>query len=422
MIRQRSILLFALIILSILALSGQDAVALPFDVEYTNEYISSGAWFWVETTCSEGDVISGYLETHSDTQGLKFFICDPINAALWEEGSVAEVYNLETNMHTLSFSFSAPSAGTWLCFFSNDEGSQGVTVDVGIDINGDNTPSYSTPPYEVAVYGNVLENDEYYYTSAIYNTGTEVTGHFSTFFPTDGVDFFICDESNFALWDSGETADVYSYENNMHQATIDTFTIPTSGRWYFVFSAIGQSDTVTLSFGIDVDDSNAIADSPGIAAIGGAAVAIVVLIAVVFIVCRRRAGAPPSTPVGIRPTTPPDRGPVRVGDKQQVVLGALKSYPRIGMSELAELLDMTEDDVRSITLKLIASGSVSGTFDRHTDEFTSVAAAETGRELKRDSADSLEIPRCPHCFAPLDRTLVPGETVECPNCGTTITG
>jgi len=89
---------------------------------------------------------------------------------------------------------------------------------------------------------------------------------------------------------------------------------------------------------------------------------------------------------------------------------------------LAELLDMTEDDVRSITLKLIASGSVAGTFDRHTDEFTSVAAAETGRELKRDSSDSLEIPRCPNCFAPLDRPLVPGETVECDNCGTTITG
>jgi hypothetical protein len=325
-------------------------------------------------------------------------------------------------MHTLGFSFTAPYAGTWFCVFSNDEGLQGVTVDVGIDINGDNTPSYSTPPYEVTEYSQVLEGDEYHYTSAIYNTGTEISGHFSTFFPTDGVDFFICDESNFALWDSGQTADVYSYENDMHQASIDAFTVPTSGRWYFVFSAIGQSDTVTLSYGIDVDDSNAIADSPGIAAIGGAAVAIVILIAVVFIVCRRRAGAPPSTPVGIRPTTPPYGGPARVGDKHQVVLGALKSYPRVGMSELAELLDMTEDDVRNITLKLIASGSVSGTFDRHTDEFTSVAAAETGRELKRDSADGLEIPRCPNCFAPLDRTLVPGETVECPNCGTTITG
>ena len=422
MIRQRSILLFALIMLSILALSGQDVVALPFDSEYTDQSIGAGEWFYAWNSYLEDDVISGYFETHSDTQGLKFFICDSTNWAIWDGGGVADVYNLETNMHTLGFSFTVPYADTWYCVYSNDEGSQGVTVDIGIDINGDNTPSYSTPPYEVTVYAHVLGNDEYYYTSAIYNTGTVVTGHLSTFFPTDGVDFFICDETNFALWDSGETADVYSYENDMHQATIDTFTIPTSGRWYFVFSAIGQSDTVTLSFGIDIDASNAIPDSPDFMVMGGVAVGIVALIAIIFIVCRKRAGAPPSTPAGIRPTTPPDTGPARVGDKQQIVLGALKSYPRVGVSELAELLDMTEDDVRSITLKLIASGSVSGTFDRHTDEFTSVAAAETGRELKRDSADSLEIPRCPNCFAPLNRTLVPGETVQCPNCGTTITG
>jgi len=418
-IKQRPILLFALIMLSVLALSGQDAAALPFDSEYTNQYIGSGEWFHVWNSYLEDDVISGYFETHSDTQGLKFFICDSTNWVIWDGGGVADVYNLETNMHTLSFTFTVPYADTWHCVYSNDGGSQGVTVDIGIDINDDNTPVYSTPPYEVTGYGHVLEDDEYYYTSAVYNTGTEISGHFSTFFPTDGVDFFICDERNFALWDSGETADVYSYENDMHQADIDAFTIPTSGRWYFVFSAIGQSDTVTLSYGIDIDASNAIADSPDFTVIGGAALA---LIAIIFIVCRRRAGAPPSTPVGIQPTPPPDRRPARVDDRQQVVLGALKSYPRVGMSELAELLDMTEDDVRNITLKLIASGRVSGTFDRHTDEFTSVAAAETGRELKRDSADSLEIPRCPNCFAPLDRALVPGETIECENCGTPITG
>jgi uncharacterized protein (UPF0212 family) len=73
-------------------------------------------------------------------------------------------------------------------------------------------------------------------------------------------------------------------------------------------------------------------------------------------------------------------------------------------------LSSSEVDARNITLKLIASGSVSGTFDRYTDEFTSVAAAETGKELKRDSTDSLEIPRCPNCFAPLDCALVPGKS------------
>ncbi|NHI84125.1 MAG: hypothetical protein EAX81_07465 [Candidatus Thorarchaeota archaeon] len=56
-------------------------------------------------------------------------------------------------------------------------------------------------------------------------------------------------------------------------------------------------------------------------------------------------------------------------ESKELVLGALKSYPRMRMKELSKLLDMPAEKVCRITLRLIATGSVVDAFDRAMDEF-----------------------------------------------------
>jgi len=92
------------------------------------------------------------------------------------------------------------------------------------------------------------------------------------------------------------------------------------------------------------------------------------------------------------------------------------------MSELGNILGLPESQVRRTTLKLIGAGAIRGTFDKNTDEFTSLAATSVGREMREDYMDAFELPKCPNCGAQLAKTLVAGETFQCESCGSHITG
>lgn len=298
-------LLFCVALFTIVAFQAQPAEALPFDNEYTNQAIPASNWYKVFDTMTTGDEITGYFETHADTQGLDFFICDAANLALWEGGFSADVYELETDMHTLGFTFTVPHSDVWTCVFSNYDGSTTVTVDIGVDLNGDNIPYYAPSSYSETGYGIVLENEEHYFVSDTFIEGTEIDGHFSTFFSTDGLDFFICDQDNYAQWDLGNTATGYSIETDMHQSSIDLFTIPTTGVWYIVFYAADEVDTVTFSFGIDIDTSGTIDTTSGssgevttgsLSAIG--AIAAILILLILCCVCRSKKkgdSGPPTT-------------------------------------------------------------------------------------------------------------------------------
>ncbi|MDF1539766.1 MAG: zinc ribbon domain-containing protein [Candidatus Thorarchaeota archaeon] len=411
------ILLAAILVLSVISVSAEPAEALPFDYEITNQALDTDEWYYVWDSFNIGDVISGYFETHSAIQGLySFFICDETNYNVWDTGGTADVYNLESNMHTLAFSFTVTSTDTWYVVFSNYGGSQAITLDLGIDGNDDNTPRYSSSIYEYTAYGEVIENDEWFYAYGTYTAGTEFSGHFSTFFDTDGVTFFICDETNFDIWESGGTADVYGLKSDYHQANIDSFTAPTTGVWYFVFSALDEADTVTISVGIEIDTSGSTTgteppsewlDMTNLSAIGATA------LIVVCVVCSKRKGRP-STQGPTYVTRPPAPGS---GTNKEMVLGALKAYPRVSMSELESILHIPENEVRRLTLMFIASGEIQGTFNKGTDEFTSIHASKVGSELRRDAKDELDIQRCPNCGAPISGHFVVGDNVECKSCG-----
>lgn len=122
-------------------------------------------------------------------------------------------------------------------------------------------------------------------------------------------------------------------------------------------------------------------------------------------------------------TTPPSREPpMNPEARRKVILGALKSYPRITIEELSDMSGMPDTEVREITLGLIADDRVSGTFDRSTDEFVSADATRTSREIKSHAEGPSGLPRCPYCGAPLEKTLGVGETGECPSCGRRLMG
>ncbi len=413
--RLQLLLLALLIMMPTASFQVKSAAALPFDHEITDQSISGSDWVYWSSSFTSADTVSGYLETDDPTQLLTFFICNSSAYTLWAGGGSPNVYDLQQDVHTLSWSFDIPYSGTWYLVFAN-YASTSLYVDIGIDVNGDNTPYYSTSTYNETGYGIVLEADHYYTLSGTMDAGTKISGHFSTFFTTDGVDFFICDEANFNIWKSGGSATVYSSANDYHQSPITSFTVPTTGVWYLVWSTEGKSDAVTLSYGVILDTSGvATGISPEmILLIGGAAVAVVLL--VVCVVCSKRrkpgpSGAPSTT---VRPLPGGSTRPA--GSQRNIVKGALKSYPRVSMAELAQILEMDEDSVRDLTLQLIAAGEISGTFDKTNGEFISKDASMVGREL-RDSEGILKIPRCPNCGAPLAGDHVIGDRVQCDSCG-----
>lgn len=420
-------LLCVLLVIPLISYKTGQATALPFDNEYTNQSVAIDAHLYLDLDLTAGDVLSGYFETHEDTQGLDFFICDEEQYLLWDGGESATVYQNKENMHVDSWSLTIPYSDTWYLVFYNDD-SESITFDTGIDIDGDNSPYYDPGDYDYTVFREVLEPDEWWYLTGNLAAGSVISGHFSTFFTLDGVDFFICDEANYDIWESGGTADVYGLREDYHQSTIADFTIPTSGVWYLVWSAVGETDTVSISYGIEIDTSGATGPTElttpdgdfTILIIGGAAAAVVLV--VVCVVCSRsKKGGPtpdaPTTRVGLGPS--PGR-PIIGASQKDIVKGALKSYPRVTMQELADILEMDDDTVRNITLQLIASGDISGTFDKSTGEFISKNASQVGREL-RDSAGILKLPRCPNCGAPIAGDHVIGDRVECENCGVSFT-
>ncbi|MFW9965258.1 MAG: Ig-like domain-containing protein [Candidatus Sifarchaeia archaeon] len=79
-----------------------------------------------------------------------------------------------------------------------------------------------------------------------------IYGNFAVTSPDSGpdqiIDFFICDEENFNLWDGGETASVYHLEQNVADYSFE-FRVPSSDTWYFVFKNWG----LFVSKEIDVD-------------------------------------------------------------------------------------------------------------------------------------------------------------------------
>jgi hypothetical protein len=248
--------LASLLLLSVIAMSTEPVEALPFDNEYVDQSLGVGEYdsYWIDLT--SGDVISGYYETDDTTMGLDFFIADDVNYDLWISEGGGTGYEVATNMHANWFSLAVPSTDTWwIVFINNDDAT--VWYDAAVDINGENYPTYSDPPYDFVDNDIIIDEEEWYYAFGTYDAGTEFDIDFEVYFSTDPIDFFICDESNYNIWDSGGTPSVYRLTEDVTSGSISNFVAPSSGTWYFVFSNVDGIDTVTISLGIMIDTSGA---------------------------------------------------------------------------------------------------------------------------------------------------------------------
>lgn len=242
-------LCIVLLAVSVFLLSPRPVQASSWTHEYTGETLDVGTWFYYNQSLTSGDTISGYIQTDSTSETVTFFICDSANYALWSSGSSATVYNLTNSVHTGSFSVTVPTTDTWYVVASNRQGSVTVTLDLGIDINADNSPYYDPSMYNSTLYCDVLPQGWHHYYYDTYSAGTTLFGHVSTWFSTDGVDVFICDETNYNIWYNGGSPTRYDLETNMHLTPVGPFVVPYSGTWYVVI-VNDMSHAITISYGL----------------------------------------------------------------------------------------------------------------------------------------------------------------------------
>ncbi|MGY5871917.1 MAG: hypothetical protein RTV72_06720 [Candidatus Thorarchaeota archaeon] len=95
------------------------------------------------------------------------------------------------------------------------------------------------------------------------------------------------------------------------------------------------------------------------------------------------------------------------------VLGVLKSFSRITISELTQYSGLSPDKTRNLVFELVGEELVVGRFDSSSDSFISTDAALASKKAK---SDRLTIQRCVYCGKPLGQVLNPGEEVPCPAC------
>jgi hypothetical protein len=188
-------------------------------------------------------------------------------------------------------------------------------------------------------------------------------------------------------------------------------------------SVTSQTSSTTTSSSVANDDQTSL-QTPFVV-IGGISILVIAIGAAVF--QRRKSHTILGTGETDTPSHPPNTKKVRdpprdPQSREELILGALKSYPRIGINELSDMTGVDKMEVRDTILRLIANDRVSGTFDRSTDEFVSVDATRTGREIKSETMGPEGLPRCPYCGAPLEKTLGVGETGVCPSCGQKLMG
>ncbi len=247
---EKRIVILAMFMVSLMFLLQPSAVdAADWELEETNVTIEAGNWYLVYDPMTTGSTFSGYFEAHSEAQWIDFFICDEANKDLWESTGSASVYELLENWYIASFDFSIPYDDTWYAIFSNRDGSSSVTLDIGADENGDGSPYYDPGSYDDTEYKIVLYPNHYWHSWATFTTGSTLSGHVSTWFSTDGVDVFFCDDDNFNDFHNGLAYTRYAAETNMHQTSFGTFNVPYTDTWHLVVHAKDQADTVTISLG-----------------------------------------------------------------------------------------------------------------------------------------------------------------------------
>ena len=96
------------------------------------------------------------------------------------------------------------------------------------------------------------------------------------------------------------------------------------------------------------------------------------------------------------------------------VLGVLKSFQSITMTDLVNYSSLSVEETRNLVFELIADDLVAGRFDSESDSFVSATAASASKQIR---SDGTTLARCMFCGKALGRALRAGDEVPCPSCG-----
>ena len=135
------------------------------------------------------------------------------------------------------------------------------------------------PLADIDIWVDPLSWHHFWYSGC--ESGDSIYGDFEVTSGGD-IDFFICDQDNYDLYDTGHTASVYQKHDNWGSLTW-SFTVPAAGTWHVVFS---NADSLFTSKHIvgHIYHSSAAANSDWS---GASVVAALVVIAVVIALFKR---------------------------------------------------------------------------------------------------------------------------------------
>jgi hypothetical protein len=102
------------------------------------------------------------------------------------------------------------------------------------------------------------------------------------------------------------------------------------------------------------------------------------------------------------------------GKMRKRVLGVLRSFPRISITDLSKYSGLSLDASRDLLFEMLGDNLISGRFDAAADEFISAPAATASRVIK---SNSLSLARCQFCGKSLAKVPISGEEVTCSSCG-----
>ncbi|MFW9835544.1 MAG: hypothetical protein ACFFEK_16195 [Candidatus Thorarchaeota archaeon] len=161
-----------------------------------------------------------------------------------------------------------------------------------------------TPKFDVDVW---IDELEYYVLSVDLDTGDTIYVEIEVTSGA-GIDFFICDQENYDLWTSLQSASVYRQQHGVGSIST-SFTAPAAGKWYCVFF----NDALLTSKHIE----GYVGTSPLFALGGdillgvvGLVIAIIIGGVIWFVLKKTQKSTPSSAQPHLQQPYPPPSGPV----------------------------------------------------------------------------------------------------------------
>lgn len=116
-----------------------------------------------------------------------------------------------------------------------------------LSISQDTLPTIPDSLYRIELTFNA--ENEIVYGNILFQNDLGIRQRFARFIPQGNIDFFICDPTNFSLYEQGKPFNAFCIAEDVDSGSI-TFTLPKRGKWYAILSnedvtTVGQNCSLT---------------------------------------------------------------------------------------------------------------------------------------------------------------------------------